>query len=305
MSRLTSTTRQIQIINWLERKPATFSEIDSYLSKYAVAHNMDILFSERTLQRDIKDIAILFNREIKFDRKIKLYTISKDEEYEIKNKLLYNAYQHLSLLNLSENFKEFIEFDNSPNTGTEHFQFIINAIKEAFQIKIVYQKFNTTETKVYTCEPYLLKQNQNRWYLIAKDIESNNEYIKIYGLDRIQFVEVLKKKYDKTSRLKAKEMFKHCFGIFAPNASQPSKIVLSFMPTQKPYLISIPLHSSQKVIFENEEEIQISLNIFITYDFIKHLLSYGEEVQVVQPKKLAIQLKEVYKCALGLYNDTV
>jgi predicted DNA-binding transcriptional regulator YafY len=305
LSRLTSTTRQVQILTLLERKPATFAEIDSYLSKYAVAHDMDILFSERTLQRDVKDIAILFNTEIKFDRKMKLYTISKDEDYEVKNKLLYNAYQHLSLLSLSDNFKEFIEFDNSPDTGTEHFQFIINAIKDTYQIKIVYQKFNTTETKVYNCEPYLLKQNQSRWYLIAKVVESNNEHIKIYGLDRIQFVEVLKKKYDKASRLNAKEMFKHCFGIFAPNATKPSKIVLSFLPSQKPYLFSIPLHSSQTLIFENDEEIQIALNIFITYDFIKHLLSYGDEVKVIQPKKLAIQMKQIYSGALGLYNDEV
>jgi hypothetical protein len=40
MSRITSTTRQTQIITWLERKPSTFGEIDSYLNKYAVAHDM-------------------------------------------------------------------------------------------------------------------------------------------------------------------------------------------------------------------------------------------------------------------------
>lgn len=301
MSRITSTTRQTQLITWLERKPATFWEIDSYLNKYAVAHDMEILFSERTLQRDIKEIAILFDREIKFDRKMKHYKITKDEVSESKNKMLYNAYHHLALLKLNDNLKEFIEFDNSPNQGTEHFQCILNAIQHNYKTNIVYQKFDAQDSKVHLCEPYLLKQNQNRWYLIAKDLDDKNEFIKTFALDRIHFVEVLKKKFDKMNRLKAKEKFKHCFGIFAPNAAQPPKIILSFLKSQKPYLVSMPLHGSQSIVSENEEEIIIALRIYITYDFIKHILSFGDEIRVIQPKKLAMQMKKIYTCAKGLY----
>lgn len=301
MSRLTSTTRQTQIINWLERKPATFAEIETYLNKYAEAYDMDILFSERTFQRDIKEIEILFNREIKFDRKLKHYTITKDEVNDAKNTMLFNAYQHLALLKLNDNYKEYIEFDTSPNQGTDHFQYILKAIKYSFQISIVYKKFDSNESKVHTCEPYLLKQNQNRWYLIAKDLDGNSEYIKTFALDRIHFVNVLKSRFDKNNRQEAKEKFRHCFGIFAPNADKPTKVILSFLPSQKPYLISMPLHSSQSIVSENDEEIRIALNIYITYDFIRHILSYGDEIEVIQPKKLAMQMKEIYTGALGYY----
>lgn len=301
MSRLTSTTRQTQIITWLEQKPATFAEIDSYLHKYAVAHDLDMLFSERTLQRDIKEIATLFDREIKFDRRIKRYAITKDEINETKNKMLFNAYQYVALLKLNDNLKEYIEFDNSPKQGTEHFQFVLNAIQYTHQIKISYKKFDSNDVKVHTCEPYLLKQYQNRWYLIAKDINSKYDSIINFALDRIHFVEVLKIKFDKNNRLEAKDNFKHCFGIFAPNANKPTKTVLSFLKSQKPYLLSMPLHNSQTIISETEENICIGLQVYITYDFIRHILSYGDEIEVIQPKKLANQIKGIYTDAFGLY----
>jgi predicted DNA-binding transcriptional regulator YafY len=41
--------------------------------------------------------------------------------------------------------------------------------------------------------------------------------------------------------------------------------------------------------------------VFVTYDFIMELLSHGDTVKVIKPRKLATQVKRVYESALNLY----
>ncbi len=79
------------------------------------------------------------------------------------------------------------------------------------------------------------------------------------------------------------------------------EIILSFEPGQGKYIVSYPLHGSQKVIIDNEKELRVSLYLFITHDFIMELLSFGDKVKVIQPQSLIDDLKQVYKAAQKQY----
>ncbi len=58
-------TRYALIIKRLERSPATYPEIENYLLNSFEFQDANIVsYSIRTLQRDIKDIANLFNFDI-------------------------------------------------------------------------------------------------------------------------------------------------------------------------------------------------------------------------------------------------
>ena len=52
---------------------------------------------------------------------------------------------------------------------------------------------------------------------------------------------------------------------------------------------------------DNEEELRITLKLYITHDFIMELLSYGENVKVIKPGSLIAELKAVYSQALNQY----
>jgi len=64
----------------------------------------------------------------------------------------------------------------------------------------------------------------------------------------------------------------------------------------------LPLHESQQILADNEEEIRVQLTVFITHDFVMELLSHGANVKVLQPESLIQDLKEVYKSALAAYS---
>ena len=56
---------------------------------------------------------------------------------------------------------------------------------------------------------------------------------------------------------------------------------------------SLPLHSSQEILVDNEKQLQIKIHIFITEDFIMELLSHGNRVKVLEPKSLANEIKTI------------
>ena len=93
-------------------------------------------------------------------------------------------------------------------------------------------------------------------------------------------------------------MFRHSFGITVPAETDPEEVILSFSYEQGQYIKSYPLHHSQQIVIENEEEIKLKLYIHITHEFVMELLSYGEEVKIVSPEKLRNDIVQIYKRAI-------
>ena len=87
--------------------------------------------------------------------------------------------------------------------------------------------------------------------------------------------------------------FKYSFGITQVHNANPQTIILSFNVDQAAYIISQPLHPSQKVLLQNEHEVQIQLEVYITQELKMAILSYGQEVRVLKPKTLKVELKKV------------
>jgi predicted DNA-binding transcriptional regulator YafY len=55
-------------------------------------------------------------------------------------------------------------------------------------------------------------------------------------------------------------------------------------------------------VLDNEEELQIKLKLCITHDFVMELLSFGNNVKVVQPQILKDEIKVALAKALKQYK---
>jgi predicted DNA-binding transcriptional regulator YafY len=134
---------------------------------------------------------------------------------------------------------------------------------------------------------------------VARD--TYDERIKFYGLDRLTNLEVQKTHYEEDTDFDINEHLRYCFGIIIPEDKTPSEIVLSFEPLQGKYIKSLPLHPSQKILIDNEEEVRISLQLYLTHDFIMEVLSYGKTIKVVAPQHFVENIKKIYSKALKKY----
>ena len=284
------------LLDLLRRKPYRTKE---QVLDYFEANDKN--FSDRTFYRIKELLSREFQIEISFDTTSGGYFF--DEEKSI------NASSFLSLLELivmadtfSQNNKakvlSFVAFENEAALESlPNFSIVLDAIRLQLPLEFEHFSFYHLETKTYTLKPYLLKQYQNRWYVIG---ETNNGY-RSFGIDRMNAIQMGSKKF-KNKTEEAKTVFKDVIGL---NFSDHQKelVELSFCKSQKPYLESLPLHRSQKITeVGNEAHIKLQLFIHPNFEFKQQVLKYGSFVKVTSPQWLADEIKEELKKAIAHYK---
>ena len=290
MAKKDSINRYNLIINKVRKYPCTFKEVISFLEEQSGLQGIDLTISKRTFQRDLEDIRTIFNIDIQFDYSRKVYYIVEEGAPEYNDRIL-EAFDTFNALNITDRISNFINFENRRPKGTENLYGMVHAIKNKFKISYTYYKFwNETPTE-RTVEPFALKEFKNRWYLIAKD--DKDERIKIFALDRLSGLNISSRHFKSDDTYNVENHFKYCFGIITPDdlTDKPEEIILSLKPFQGKYIKSLPLHSTQKVLVDNDKELRISLTLHITFDFVMELISLAENLTVIQPESLMKEIK--------------
>ncbi len=299
MSKRESIARYSLIIKKLRSRPATFQEISDYLELESEIQEYNFNISQRTFQRDVNDIRSIYGINIQYDFSRKVYFIDLDQQPEVSERIM-EAFDMFNALNVAERLSGSVHFEKRKPQGTENLHGLLHAIKNKLQIKFSYQKFWEDAPTVRTTHAYALKEFKNRWYVLANDLKDNT--VKTFALDRLSNLEITKKKFQFPQGFSADEYFKHCFGIEKPMSAQPQEIILSFSPYQGKYIKSLPLHHTQQILIDNDNELQIRLTLFITFDFVMELLSFAHNMKVIKPKSLIKEIKEAHKRAFKLYE---
>jgi len=278
---------------------ASFEEISNYLNSESEFTGYKLSIAKRTFQRDLNEIRSVFNVDIKSNSFHKYY-IAYDGEQDINNRML-EAFDTFNALNLSDRLSKYIHFEKRKPQGTENLYGFLHAIKNSLQIHFSYQKFLGEESEKRAVEPYAIKEFRSRWYVIAKDNKDGK--IKSFALDRLTDLSISKKTFKYPKDYNVEESYKYCFGIISPDIGiEPEEIILSFTHFQGKYIKSLPLHETQQIILDTQNELQIKLQMCTTLDFIIELLSLGVNMKVLKPKSLANKIKTEHQKAYKQYQ---
>lgn len=232
--------------------------------------------------------------------------------YQFKNSSLFENFDFaiskiIDRVNISKNVNDkavdnFVQFEKvSKVLGGEYLETLLEAIKKKKKVQFEYQSFANTEKSLRRIHPYLLKEYRHRWYLIGKSEIKNR--IQTFGLDRLQDLTVLDDKFSKETSFKPDLFFKHSIGITA-NVGEPEKIIIETQELLSKYLLSQPLHESQKYLGSNEEnKHQFSYFLLPTYELKMQLLGYGDEVKILEPKSLVETIKTTCENVLKHYKS--
>ncbi len=305
MSKRGYISRYLLILKKLKVKPySTYEELQAYIeNQFDYLQMQDdtlhIGFSKRTLQRDIKEIRNVFGIDIEYSKSNTGYYISQSETENMNFQRMMEAFDMFNSLNLAQDLTPFIHLEKRRPQGTENLYGLLHAIKNRLQIKFTYQKFWEEELSQRLVEPYALKEFKNRWYIMAKDSKDNN--IKSFALDRLKNLEITNLNYQYPDNYSIEQSYRYCFGIISPNDEEPQDIILSFDPFQGKYIKTLPLHDTQQVLVDNDEEMKIKLKLCLTHDLVMELLSFGDNMKVIEPKSLADQIKQAHEKAYRQY----
>lgn len=288
--------RHLLIIRKLKTSPSSFEEIKKYLiqEQEITGENFDI--SQRTFQRDVKEISTIYGIDIKHNKKEGWYEITEELEEKPFERIL-EAFETLSALNFSEHVSDKLILEKRASKGTEYMHGLLYAIENHFEIVIQHKSYWKDKPEMRRLQPIAVKESQNRWYLICFDTIKKD--FRNFGLDRIQTLEIQKQKF-KPIAFDTKAHYQNAFGV---ETYEPAvKIILNFNAYQAQYIKSLPLHSSQKIIFEDKDWWRFEYFMHPTNDFIMEIMKYGENVKVEEPKALKESVKNKVIKMLDLYT---
>lgn len=305
MSKRGYISRYLLILKRLKVKPySSYEELQTYIENQfdflqMQDDTLNIGFSKRTLQRDIKEIRNVFGIDIEYSKSNKGYYISQSKTENMNFQRMMEAFDMFNSLNLAQDLTPFIHLEKRRPQGTENLYGLLHAIKNRLQIKFTYQKFWEEELSQRLVEPYALKEFKNRWYIMAKDSKDNN--IKSFALDRLTNLEITNLNYQYPDNYSIEQSYRYCFGIISPNDEEPQDIILSFDPFQGKYIKTLPLHDTQQVLVDNDEEMKIKLKLCLTHDLLMELLSFGDNVKIIEPLELAVKVQQEHEKAFKIY----
>ena len=183
-------------------------------------------------------------------------------------------------------------------TGIENLSVLYNYIVNKQVLKISYQHFTQGEM-VHIMHPYYLKQYNNRWFLFGIT-EQNKEVLTNLALDRIANIELADTPYIPNTSFDFEEYFDDVVGVSVPRSGEPEKVVLKISEKQYPYIKTKPLHPSQAELDKDNRIIQ--LDVFLTWELESLILSYGDDIEVIEPISLRERIQKRVKNLLEIYN---
>ena len=300
MSKKQFIKRHLLIIEKLRKNPCDFKELQGFLKSQTLDDEENYEISKRTFERDVKEISGIYNIEIEYNRKEKVYEITYDVDENKTNRLM-ESFQMYNALSMSESIAKHLILEKRKLLGVENLHGLLHAIQHRVSVSFQYEKFWDFDNKKNnrTVYPLALKEARFRWYLIAQD--SKDRAIKSFGLDRISRLEISASHFEYPSTFDADEKFKHTFGIISGEEA-PEKIQLWLTREQGNYIKSLPLHHSQKIISETNTEVVLELYVCPTHDFMMELLSMGANVKVLEPESLKKKIRAKLLDAVELYK---
>jgi predicted DNA-binding transcriptional regulator YafY len=193
-----------------------------------------------------------------------------------------------------QEINNYIQFESAVSTGgSEFLPQLFDAIKSSSIVTFSYASFVTDQPKNRKVVPLLLKEYRNRWYLISFDQDKNA--IITYALDRLNALVITEETAPKPQDFNPDTYFKYAVGISTSNNESPVKIELEANSIAAKYIDSQPLHASQEKIKETTKFTLFKLDVLVSEELIRTLLSFGGEVKVTKPLSLQIVLMDRIK----------
>lgn len=170
-------------------------------------------------------------------------------------------------------------------------------------IKILYHSFRNTQETEFIFSPYVLKEFRNRWFIFGRN--NGNPTVLNLALDRIKAIEPASKDsvFTPLGDFDPNTWFEDMIGVTKDSTKSPELVSFRANPHTVPYIITKPLHKSQKTIeVDNDGYGLFQIRVFINYELEKDLLSFGEGIEVLSPDSLRDTMKKHLEAAASNYN---
>ncbi len=191
---------------------------------------------------------------------------------------------------------------NEKLKGLEHLDVLYQAIIKKMVLKIKYQSFKAVEASEIIFHPYILKEFNNRWFLIGRPGVEAKKPIVTFALDRIVEIDYDTSITYRNDNFNGDEYYRDVIGVTVSN-TRAERIQFWIDKKNAPYVITKPFHRSQRIINKTDDGIIFNIFVQINFELERLILGFGDSIEVIKPKRLRDRMKQKLEKAAGFYKE--
>lgn len=198
------------------------------------------------------------------------------------------------------NSENLISFEqNDMLKGLEHLSGLIDATINHQTIELSYQSYGKDKRQILVY-PYYIKQYNGRWFLFG--MNDAKKRIESYALDRIEEYHLSDKTFIKNDSVDFSTFFNDVIGVSVPYDDNvvTEEIVLRFSEKRFPYVVSKPIHHTQKA---KDEPCTISIKVKPNRELYQQIFSFIPDVEVIAPEWFRNEIREKIQENLRNYTS--
>ena len=261
----------------------------------------DSAYSRRTFNNHREAVEEVFGIRIGCNRSTNRYCVEYGDDISDSNAetaWLINTFTVNNMLSLGkERLSGRVSVEDIPS-GHKHLTSIMEAMTEGHEVRIAYQKYTSSQADTYTLRPYAVKEFAKRWYIVAYCRE--REALRVYGLDRIQSLEITDCRFEMEHGFDVDELFATSFGIYLPEGPGQT-ITFRTSATEAKYLRDLPIHGSQEEISSDGENVIFSIFVCPNKNLIMEFCKYGSRIEVLSPEPVRNAVASELQKAADIY----
>ena len=197
---------------------------------------------------------------------------------------LLSAFAVNNVLNGNRALEGRVIYEDIPS-GEKFLLPILDAMRQDREIDILYTTFYRAEPRLRHVQPYAVKVNQRRWYLLAKNTESCKPFH--LALDRMVRIELTDRHFELDPTFDINAYYDAAFGVITgiEDDLDIEKIRVKVYNDyhRADYLRTLPLHKSQIIVDSTPEYTIFEYHLRPTDDFLSAILALGGDAEVLSP----------------------
>jgi predicted DNA-binding transcriptional regulator YafY len=186
--------------------------------------------------------------------------------------------------------------------GLEWIEVIRRAIVAKKTMCVTYQSFKARVPNTFCFSGYLLKEYRNRWFVLGQSHARNGPLLTL-ALDRIKTIEGHDDEYRENKTINLATYYNDVLGVTKSPNQRDVEVVFWIDDANAPYIITKPIHHTQKLLNEDESGKIFSIRVIMNFELERELLGFGSKIRVLGPRLLVKQIREQLTKTLGRYES--
>lgn len=181
---------------------------------------------------------------------------------------------------------------NEEYRGIQHLKPLYLAIKKKEVLQITFKGFKDQEPGVFDFHPHILKQYNRRWFVFGLNSSKDIKEWSIPLDERLIDFNVLEDNAYVESKTDWDTFFRTMVGVVRPVNAEIVKVVLRFHNGREHYFKTKPFQPDYEEFLEDNKEDQVWFETILNNELVQQILSYGQDVEVLEPKSLKEKMRE-------------